>query len=371
MPDTTDDGVDRGSWTGDDQAGTARIAWTSLPEPLDETSDVARAARAAARAVMLRARNQQSFADPNEPSVILISTSWRRLGRLLGWTFAPTVDDGSQPLCGSVLLCPPNLGAAYRIALPSIDLGAIYEWIEGQQLLRVLPALILNRSATVPELRLHEGGLAQPELVSKYPLYFADLDIQTLDQVLERFYEVVVCAPGGGRKCVPLWSDPAKFEPVPRPEKAIQNELVRFLRASLPFLRAVEEEDTPLGRLDVRLSGTLAGDETIVVSHAVIELKVLTQGNKTMPFTNTKGMRTHVEDGVRQAASYRKPPGESRIAMLGCYDMRPHAGQRGDSCLDHVRQFAHDERVEIRRWPLFPNVEALRVHRVPGPPTSP
>ena len=371
MPDTINDGVDRGSWTGDDQAGTARIAWTSLPEPLDETSDVARAARAAARVVMRRARNAKSSDDPAEPSVILISTSWQRLGKSLGWTSAPAMDDGSHPLRGSIFLCPPNLGAAYKRGLPSTDLGSLYEWIAGQDPLGFLPALVLNPDAAVPELRLHEAGLGQPEIVSKYPLHFAHLDLETLDRVLARFYEDVVCAPGGGRKCVPLWNDPEAFQAVHRPEKAIQDELVRYLRASLPHLRATEEEDTPLGRLDVRLTGALAEDDTIVVSHAVIELKVLNGGNKKGPFTDTQGLKAHVEKGVRQAASYRKPPGESRIAMLGCYDMRPHAGHRGESCLDHIRQFAHDERVEIRRWPLFPNVEALRVHLVPGPPSSP
>jgi hypothetical protein len=365
----TDNGVDRGSWTGDDQAETAREAWTSLPDQLDEASDVDRAARAAARVFMRRAGNAQSNGDPNQPAIILISTSWRRLGKDLGWASVPVVDDGSQPLRGSIFICPPNLSAAYKVALPSTELSGIYEWIESQGLLCNLPALVLNPEATTPELRLYEAGLGQPEVVSKYPLHFAHLDLETLDNVLNRFHSDVVCAPGGGRKCVRLWEDSHAFQSVSRPEKAIQGELFRFLRTTFTRLQVAEEEDTPRGRLDLRLTGALADDDTIVVNHAVIELKVITEGNTKPPFTNTEGMKTHIENGVRQAASYRKPPGESRIAMLGCYDMRPHAGQRGDSCLDHIRQFAADECVEVRRWPLFPNVKALREHLMPG--TSP
>lgn len=367
MPDIENDDDDRGLWATDDQAETARIAWTSLPEALDEASDIDRAARLMAQAIMLRTRNQQASNDPSAPIVILISPVWRRVGKALGWSFIPNIDDGSHPLSGGVFLCPPNLGASHKASLPSADLGAIFEWIEKQGDLGVMPALVLSPTATVPQLRLYEFGLSKPEVVRSYPIVLADLDLPSLDGVLRRFYEEVVCAPGGGRKCAPLWDNPDKFVPVTRPEKTIQNELFRFLRASLPHLRPVEEEDTPLGRLDIRLSGPVSSDETIVINHAVIELKVLDGGNKTPPFTDTQTIKDHVESGVRQAASYRRPPSASRFALLGCYDMRPHAGTRGESCFDHVRTFAANESVEIRRWPIFPNVAALRAHLVPSP----
>lgn len=360
------EGVDRGLWANDDQAETARVAWTALPEPLDEASDIDRAARSMARTVMLRVRNRHA-SDPPAPTVVLITPAWRRIGKALGWSYVPNVDDGSHPLSGAVFLCPANLRASHKAPLPATDLGAIFDWIEGQDGLGLMPALVLNPSATIPELRLYETGLAHPENVSSYPLFLADLDLPTLDGVLARFYDGVVCAPGGGRKCAKLWEDADTFKAVVRPEKAIQNELFRFLHASLPHLRPVEEEDTPLGRLDIRLSGPASTDETIVVNHAVIELKVLGEGNRTPPFTDTQAIKDHVESGVRQAASYRRPPSASRIALLGCYDMRPHASQRGESCLDHIRPLAASESVAVRRWPLFPNVAALRAHLLPGP----
>ena len=367
MPDPDGEIPDRGLWAADDQAETAREAWVELPESLDETSDMARAARTMARIVSLRACNPKNAPNLTEPTVVLISPKWHRFGKALDWTYVPCVNDGSQSLTGSVFLCPPNLGASYMHSLPSSDLGEAFEWIESHSEIQGLPALALNPRATIPELRVYELGLSHPERVRSYPLYLAELDLATLDDVLKRFYDGVVCAPGGGRKCTKLWRDAQAFKPVPRPEKAIQNELARYFHFALPRLRAIEEEDTPLGRLDIKLSGPVSSDNSVVINHAVIELKALVGGNKKAPYTNTETIKKHVKEGVRQAASYRKPPSASRIALLSCYDMRAHAGHRGDTCLDHVRRLATRASVEIRRWPLFPSVGALREHLLPEP----
>jgi hypothetical protein len=141
---------------------------------------------------------------------------------------------------------------------------------------------------------------------------------------------------------------------------------MRFLRNTLPEFYLRDEEDTSLGRLDIRITGPTGINPHTFTHHAVLELKALVEGNRTAPFTDTQAVKTHLEDGVRQAASYCKPPEAARIALLACYDMRPSAGARGETCLNHVRDFAATEYVELRRWPLFPTIELMREFEVPA-----
>jgi hypothetical protein len=356
---------DRGLWNNDNLQKTAEEAWAELPDAVDETSDIDRAARTLARILLLRGRLK--VADPAEPVVMVVSNNWRMLGKSLGWKSAPSVDDGSYRLAGRVFIVPPNVSASYCADLPTGDLGDLLDQLSSEAHLSGLPALVLNPGAAVPELRLYPSGLSALDDKSSYPIHLAQLDLPSLDEALDRFHMDVVAAPGGGRKCAPLWQDADTFKVVSRPEKTIQNELFRFLRYTFPELRPIEEEDTPLGRFDIRLTGPVSQDETVVVSHAVIELKVIYGGNRKAPFTDTKAVKDHLQDGVRQAAGYRRPPLASRIAMMGCFDMRVSAGHRGESCLDHVRSFAGAENVVIRRWPLFPTVKALREYVVPAP----
>lgn len=346
-----DDLVGRGAWSNDDQSATARAAWSSLPDTIDEASDIDRAARAFAQA--LQKRKLKPTTDPETPTIVLVSPEWRTLGKTLNGKLVPEVDDGSCQLSGYLFVVPANLGAAYRVELLSDDLGATFEWIEDILDLGGVPALVLNPGAALPELRIYSQGLSKPKQKSA-PLYFAELDISVLDLLLAKFWAEIVCVPGGGRKCERLWNDPDKFGPVPRPERVVQNEMYRYLRISLPSLTVKEEENVPLGRLDIRLSGRVGSDFYTWVNHAVIELKALTKGNRKLPFTDNKTIKMQIKEGVVQAASYRQPPQPSRIAMLACYDMRPHAGLRKDTCLSHVRPLAKSKQVELRRWPLFP-----------------
>lgn len=346
---------------------TAREAWTTLPleDEGADLSDIDRGTRAFALTVHKRKLNPTSAKDPKAPVVVLFPDNWRPLGKTNKWQHLPEVDDGSRQLTGYLFVAPPNLGAAYAIKLPTNEMGDIVDWIEDELKLGTAPAILMNPDATVPELRVYVQGVSVPTKKSTYPLCLAELNCAALDGLLLRFWRDVVCAPGGGRKCQKLWQNRQALIPVKRPEKIVQDEMCRYLNRSLPGLRAKDEENVELGRLDVRLLGPASADHSIIVHHAVIELKVLTKGNTKPPFTDTKTVRCHVKEGVRQAASYRKPPEASRIAMLACYDMRHRAGERGETCFDHVTNFAKKEAVEIRRWPLFPSVGELRKFKTP------
>lgn len=371
MTEPTDGPIDRGAWSGDDQKRTALAAWPLLPDDVDESSDVDRAIKRLALTVLARMLNNASKNDPLLPSIVLIGSDWRKVGRTHGWTYVPAIDDGSTQLTGYVFIVPSNLGAAYAFKLPNPDLGQNLDWLESELHLGDLPAIVFNPEATVPELKIYDFGLCKPNRKRSYPLYLAELNLDLLDDALERFWNTVVCAPGGGRTCEKLWKQSGVYEAVVRPEKILQREMLRFLRPSFSRLRIKDEENVPLGRLDIRISGPAGPDEYVYVNHAVIELKALIKGNQNPPFTDTEKIKTQVEEGVQQAASYRKPPEKSRIAMLACYDMRPHSEKRGETCFDHVLNFAATEEVELRRWPLFPSVSELRKFNTPSSSANP
>ena len=151
------------------------------------------------------------------------------------------------------------------------------------------------------------------------------------------------------------------------PEKAVQDELGRFLSHVFPDFYVKEEEYTDFGRFDIRITANVGIDEYTWMNYAVLELKALTGGNKTSPFTDTLTLKKQITEGVRQAATYRKPPQPSLIAALLCYDFRAHAWKRGDTCLDHARSYAKKEKVELWRWPLFSTVKEYREYESPDP----
>jgi hypothetical protein len=356
---------DRGCWEGDDQAATARQAWSALPDPLDEMVGLARCSHALAHAVAKRAYHPDGTKDPKHPTVVLVTDSWREYGTKMGWARMPDIDDGSRQLAGYLLVSPPNFGTAYGTALATADLGAAFDWIENNLGFGDLPAIALNPAATIPELKLYENGICDQPAGRSIPIFLTTLELGQLDGALDLFWRQVVVAPGSGR--VALWKDGAKFIPIHRPEKAIQNELLKSLRVSFPSLGVKPEEVVETGRVDLRISGSVTPDGNVWVNHAVIELKVLDNGNTKPPFRDTQAIRGHIMRGVQQAAAYRMPPEPSRIAILACYDMRAHAGQRPTTCFDHIRDYASAESVELRLWPLFPSSESYRDYLKPLP----
>lgn len=358
---------DRGAWSDDDLGQTVNEVLAEVPTDASERYETVRGSRALARAIQRRSKHTAASSDPKGPIVFLITDQSRVIGKRLKAIRAPEINDGSQRLFGRLQIAPSNLSSSYFLELPDSELGKIFDWIEETLGLGEVPALIYNPFSTVPELRVYENGVSDHKECRLYQLHFTKLTASELKSELDKFWKNVVVAPGKHRKCRKLWDNKTQFIPVKGPEKAVQDELGRFLSHVFPGFYVKEEEDTDFGRYDIRMSANVGIDVYTWMNYAVLELKALTGGNKTPPLTNIQTIRNQINEGVRQAATYRKPPEPSLIAALLCYDFRAHAGKRGDTCLDHARKYAKEENVELWRWPLFPTVKEYREYESPDP----
>lgn len=354
------------SWSPEELRETLADALPTLPDTNEETAGLEYSARKlSSTLVELTLSGTENLNDASIPTVVLLTENWRKIGDNRSYTYHPDVDEGSCQIQGRLFIASTNFSAACATELETSDLGEIFKHLEQDDELKSLPALVLNPHTSTPKITLYEYGLSKPDKKTTYPIYLAELDQDLLDEVLSGFWAQVICSPGGGRPCPTLWSDAKSFKPVSKPEKAIQAELLKSLKIAFGGRRFVikDEEVVETGRLDIRISGPAGVDEFAYVNHAILEIKVLSGGNKKLPFTDTKTLKKQIRDGVIQAASYRDPPEPCRIAILLCYDMRYSCGNRGESCLEHVRKFAKKHDVALRRWPLFPSSKHLREFR--------
>jgi hypothetical protein len=118
-----------------------------------------------------------------------------------------------------------------------------------------------------------------------------------------------------------------------------------------------QEEDASVGRLDLLIEQPDRTTPGAIMTHAVVELKVLRSFTNTGSVVNPSVNNDAMKNGVEQAAAYRDKK-NARLAILCCFDMRKV--ENIAACFNLIRSRATSLDVHLRVWYLFGSAARYR-----------
>jgi hypothetical protein len=267
---------------------------------------------------------------------------------------APMLDNGLTPIGGNFWFVGPLATRGCALKLDDWpDDGEVFDSaIENLEIGDVPAVLFENRTGT-PQLRHYPAGLAKPEDVSVVALGGERIDIKRVLEVIDNAHSAHLVTPQGSA-VVQLWKDRGKYWPMPDAERKIQFILRVALQSAFPATVIREEQPQTSGRLDLEIEESQRGG---VVRHALLELKVLRSYGSTGRSVSGKENGKAIEEGIRQAASYRDER-DTIASALCCFDMRKTCTE--EQCFSTVRATAGKRKVHLRVWHIF---ASAREHR--------
>lgn len=314
------------------------------------------ALQALAKVIGLRAQNAGAVHDEKKVAIFLISDRPRELGKTLGAIHKPIMDDGSQPLTGSIWISPATFVSGYSLNIEGANAAAAFEQVVTLGL-GSLAACVFNPEATEQEIRFYPKGVDDDTRVIKFSVSSIALDFAALDQVLDTFHTQNFITPDATHDILDPWKVAAKYQPRENTEAFFQAWLKTAL--TIVFWRTIVvrfEVPGTEGRCDLLLMSQ-QGDAWHC--QAVLELKVLRSLTSTgKPVAQTVASQA-IEDGVLQAVSY-KTQNSAKLGILCCYDMRKPDHCNDDKCFDPVRTLAIARDVHLRRYRVFNSSKELR-----------
>jgi hypothetical protein len=321
------------------------------------------ALQALAKVIGLRAQNAGAVHDEKKVAIFLISDRPRELAKTLGAKHKPIVDDGSQPLTGSIWISPATFVSGYSLSIEGADAAAAFEQVATLGL-GSLPACVFNPEATEQEIRFYPKGVDDDTRVIKFSVSDIALDFAALDQVLDTFHTQNFITPDATHDILDPWKVASKYQPREDTEAFFQAWLKTAL--TIVFWRTIIvkfEVPGTEGRCDLLLMSR-QGDAWHC--QAVLELKVLRSLTSTgKPVSQTVASQA-IEDGVLQVVSYKKQ-NSAKLGMLCCYDMRKPGHCNDDQCFDPVRTLATARDVHLRRYRVFNSSKELRSAKYKNP----
>jgi hypothetical protein len=290
----------------------------SLPPPsIDDSDRFVIEVRA-----ILEDRAQGGWAkeNPADVAVFLHVDYPKQIGDRLSAIAVSNLLASARPVLGKLFILNRDASWGRAIDLP-VDPDSIVDWLIDNDL-GERPVIFAYRASQRILVRTNgaKGEITRKEVIRDKP------PVATLAQVqaaLDLFHHDTLVSPS---VCpVGVWekSRAAEYVPGTRPEKAIQFEL--RLALSMWFqgiLRAVVEESTPVGRIDIRL---MQKSDASWTYWAIMELKVLrsshnaAKGDVAKPVSEESNAK-EIAKGIRQAHSFARH--WSAIPLLEIFDLR-------------------------------------------------
>ena len=331
----------------------------ALPNHRAEPAD--RFAQAVRTLVESRARRDWPSEGESDLAVFVMVDHPRRIGERHGaLPFADPLAK-NDPLLGRLFFANRDASAGWFMSIPT-DPNAILEWLADHDL-GGCPIVTVYR--TSKKMFTRRAGINDPARHDPIRDREPSATLPELMEALAHFHRTRLLTPMCRRDGVwePGCAD--RYVPGPQPERSIQSTLgVALASWFRGVVRAEAEDDTSIGRIDIRL--LRKSEDGSLAYWVIMELKVVKsfrnapRGSNPSPVSESDNVAAIVE-GVRQAGSYR----ENRSAeegLLEIYDLRKDKTNdltKHDKVLDAMNRFA--PRPEVHVWPVFGSARDARI----------
>ena len=316
---------------------------SDLPEELRFMAGVAHVLRR-----RIAAGDSQDDADPLDIAIFVLNPPM--VDVLAGAMRFPMFDNGKASVTGQVWLTTPAVISARCLDLPAGTDDDRFQFVCEELDLGSLPTIIWDSRSAVDSFRWYRNGLAEPEHVELKPLS-GTISPQVVYAKIDHLARECFMTPTGMPAGTGLWKNAGRYWPQERAESLIQSHLRIGLMGSFPYCTVRHEQTQTAGRTDLEIEQCSSRDRSEVTYHCVLELKVLRSYRATGTVVSTQDTNTWFDEGVKQAALYRRHKG-SRWSALCCFDMRA-IDQSDSACFDHVSEEAATLSVELWRWKLY------------------
>jgi hypothetical protein len=280
----------------------------------------------------------------------------------------PMLSTGMEPLTGRLWFVSPlcNSGKYHELGTWDDD-AEVFRLITDELQLGDVTAIIFDPRPDPAEVRYYPQGLAKHDECQRLYMTVGQLDINDVLEKIGQVHEHSLVTPTALGRGRPVWRDAKKHIVADNAEHVIQGCLQASLQQSYPSCTVRTEQPQPSGRVDLEIEEPEPDDASRVTRHALLELKVLRSFNSAGTSKSAQTTKNEIDEGVRQAKSYRDEKG-TRAAALCCFDMR--VTHTGDGCFSHVRKIAREWNVALGVWPLFASAQARRDYTT-GKPRAP
>jgi hypothetical protein len=341
-----------GAWAQDDLASTVRWNYgrgvdADLSPPLRMLGAVARVAR--------RRRLQDTAAmDSGAPAVFLLRQPAFGMPAV---TNVPMVDTGLHRLSGRVWFVNEVFYSGKCVEAPGDD-AELFTFVNETLQCGEEVAVIYDPRLDPPELRLYRSGLATPDDCTVVSVEeFGSITLDHILSVVDHVWEKLLVTPDSQDEEGRLWASPSQFRPYAQAERRVQMHLRDGLAVAFPTCDIRKEQPGTPGRIDLLIEEADPAGSGSITAYAVLELKVLRSKLSTGIAVSDAANSQAIDDGIRQAATYRDDR-HALEAALCCFDMRRQP--TGDTIFDDHRTTADTNGVVLRLWFLFANYQQYR-----------
>jgi hypothetical protein len=276
-------------------------------------------------------------------------------------TRVPMLDQGRTQLEGRVWFVSQVAAHGIWIAPPFQTDDELFRYVTDEIGLGSIPAAVYDARHQEPELRIYPEGLDDLDAYEDVHIAFTSVSMEDVFDRITAIYRTQLVTPGAQHRATRLWSNASLGRVATKAEDILGGLLASGLQGAYLTCKVRVEQSGPSGRFDIAIEEPVLGVAGTNLLHAILELKVLRQLTQQGRTVSPRTVRTWIEDGVRQAASYRQER-NARSTALCCFDMR--SDFTGPQCFAHVAAAAAADQVELRVWHLFSSASAARRHRM-------
>lgn len=268
----------------------------------------------------------------------------------------PMLSNGLTALDSHIWFVGPAVNLGHGLEIPAWADDEVFASASSMSV-GTRPTIIFEPRTASPEARFYPKGLDATDEYHYLRLGGTTVTMSDVLGVVEHVYRTQLVTPGAQSKVGKLWQNAGKFWVAENAEDIAQMYLRTGLAAAFPSCIIRGEQSQVSGRLDLEVEEPSDADRSVVIRHAILELKVLRGfGSGGAPYPAAK-IKAWISEGVDQAEEYRVERG-SRASALCCFDMRPKV--TGERCFAHVRQNAQTANVTLRVWHIFASAKAYR-----------
>jgi hypothetical protein len=274
-------------------------------------------------------------------------------------TRVPMLDQGHTQLEGRVWFVSQVVTQGTWIAPAFQTDDELFRYVTDEIALGAIPAAVYDARHQDPELRIYPNGLDDLDTYHGVHIAFTRVSIEDIFDRISAIHATQLVTPSAQHRATRLWSNASLGRVASNAEDILGGLLASGLQGAYLTCKVRVEQSGPSGRFDIAIEEPVFGIAGMNRLHAILELKILRRLNQRGRTVSPRTVRRWIEEGVRQAASYRQDR-NALAAALCCFDMRPQF--TGPQCFAHVVATASADHVELGVWHLFSSASAARRH---------
>jgi len=343
---------DLGGWIPEEIHATFRqSSGAGSDYDVDETI---RFASGVARVIRRREARDETQEDPKALSVFLLSPDPDDSADLHQ---EPMLDAGLTTVAGKIWYVNASVVRGKAMDLDVEEAEGVFRKVTHNLGLGDVPAAVVDPRQTQTEVRYYPTGLNNPDEYEPVRLNCSDIDLLQICEAIDRVYSQSLKTPSAQPSATKLWSDASRYRPCRDAEDKVEALIKAGLATKFNSCVVSHEVSGIMGRADIQIEEHDPLNRENPTMLAVIELKVLRSYSETGLSYSESNAEYCIEEGVRQAWSYRNERGH-RLALLCCFDMRRN--DTGGQCFDFVEDVANKLEVALRRWYLYSSSRLAR-----------